>query len=88
MIEANACGTHAVAYNIPALRDSIINEKTGLLVKENGNVEKLAEATIKILESETVRKMLNANALEYSKNFSWDKATQEFEKILKETVNE
>jgi len=79
VIEANACG-------IPGLRDSIINEKTGLLVKENGDVEKLAEAIIRVLENEMLRKTLSANALEYSKNFSWDKAAQEFEKILKETA--
>ena len=86
VIEANACGTLAVAYDIPGLRDSIINEKTGLLVKENGDVEKLAEAIIRVLESEVLRKVLSVNALEYSKNFSWDKAAQEFEKILKETA--
>jgi len=86
VIEANACGTPAIAYDIPGLRDSIMDEKTGLLVKENGDVEKLAEAIIKILEDEMLRKTLSANALEYSKNFSWDKAAQEFEKILKETA--
>jgi glycosyltransferase involved in cell wall biosynthesis len=86
VIEANACGTPAVAYDIQGLRDSIINEETGLLVKENGNVEKLAGAIIRILEDEMLRKTLSANALEYSKNFSWDKAAQEFEKILKETA--
>jgi len=86
VIEANACGTPAIAYDIPGLRDSIINEKTGLLVKENGNVEKLAEAIIRVLENETLRKTLSVNALEYSRSFSWDKAAQEFKKILKETA--
>jgi glycosyltransferase involved in cell wall biosynthesis len=88
VIEANACGTPAIAYDVPGLKDSIINEKTGLLVKENGNVEKLAEAIIRVLENETLRKTLSVNALEYSRSFSWDKAAQEFEKILKKTVNE
>jgi glycosyltransferase involved in cell wall biosynthesis len=57
-------------------------------VKENGNVEKLAESIIRVLEDEALRKMLSINALEYSKNFSWDRTAQEFEKILKESVNE
>jgi len=88
VIEANACGTLAVAYDIPGLRDSIINEKTGLLVKENGDVEKLAEAIIRVLEDEKLRRTLNVNALEYSKNFSWDKTAQEFVRILEKVVNE
>jgi glycosyltransferase involved in cell wall biosynthesis len=57
-------------------------------VKENGNVEKLSESIIRVLEDEALRKMLSINALEYSKNFSWDRTAQEFEKILKESVNE
>ena len=33
--ESNAMGTPAVAYNVPGLRDSIKDGKTGILVKEN-----------------------------------------------------
>jgi len=88
VLEANALGTPCVAYNVAGLRDSIINRRTGLLVKENGDAEKLAEAVIRVLEDEVLRKTLSENALEHSKNFSWDRTAQEFEKILKETVNE
>jgi glycosyltransferase involved in cell wall biosynthesis len=87
IIEANALGTPAIAYDVPGLRDSIIDGKTGLIVKENGNVEKLAEAIIRVLEDEPLRKTLSINALEYSKNFNWDRTAQEFEEILKETIN-
>jgi glycosyltransferase involved in cell wall biosynthesis len=88
VIEANACGTPAIAYDVPGLRDSIVDGKTGLLVKENGNVEKLAEAIIKVLEDEKLRKKLSKNALEYSKRFSWDKSAEEFLKVLEGVVNE
>jgi glycosyltransferase involved in cell wall biosynthesis len=88
VIEANALGTPCVAYDVAGLRDSIIDGWTGLLVKENGDIEKLAEAIIKVLEDEELRRALSVNALEYSKKFSWDKTAQEFGKILKEAVNE
>ena len=88
VLEANALGTPCVAYDVAGLRDSIINEKTGLLVKEKGDVEKLAEVIIMILKDETLRTTLSENALEHSKNFGWDRTAQEFEKILKEAVNE
>jgi glycosyltransferase involved in cell wall biosynthesis len=88
VLEANALGTPCIAYDVAGLRDSIIDGKTGLLVKEDGNIEKLAEAIMRVLEDEALRRTLSVNALEYSRNFSWDKTAQEFEKILKETVNE
>jgi glycosyltransferase involved in cell wall biosynthesis len=88
VLEANALGTPCIAYDVAGLRDSIIDEKTGLLVKEDGNIEKFAEAIMRVLEDEALRRTLSVNALEYSRNFSWDKTAQEFEKILKETVNE
>ncbi len=87
VIEANACGTPAIAFDVPGLRDSIIDGKTGLLVKEDGNVEKLAEAIMRILVDEELRKTLSKNALEYSRNFSWDKTADEFMKIVEEVVH-
>jgi len=88
VLEANALGTPCIAYDVAGLRDSIIDGKTGLLVKGKGDVEKLAEAIIRVLSDRTLRMDLSANALEYSKNFNWDRTAQEFEKILKETINE
>jgi glycosyltransferase involved in cell wall biosynthesis len=88
VLEANALGTPCVAYDVAGLRNSIINGRTGLLLKENGNSEKLAEAIIKILEDDMLRRMLSVNALEYSKSFSWDRTAQEFEEILEKVVNE
>jgi glycosyltransferase involved in cell wall biosynthesis len=88
VLEANALGTPCIAYDVAGLRDSIIDGKTGLLVKEDGSIEKLAEAVIRVLEDEVLRKNLSENALEHSKKFSWDRTAQEFEKILKEATNE
>ncbi|MEM5835087.1 MAG: glycosyltransferase family 4 protein [Candidatus Aenigmatarchaeota archaeon] len=83
VIEANACGTPCIAYDVPGLRDSIVDGKTGLLVKENGNIEALANAIIKVLEDEKLRNKLSINALKWARRFSWDKSAKEFEKIIK-----
>jgi glycosyltransferase involved in cell wall biosynthesis len=87
VLEANALGTPCVAYDVAGLRDSIIDGRTGLFVKENGDVEKLAEAMIKVLEDGALRKTLSENALQHCKSFSWDRTAQEFEKVLKEMVS-
>lgn len=85
VVEAAACGTPTVAYDVAGLRDSVRNGETGLLV-ENGNIRGLAEAIIRVLKDEGLRRTLSENALEYSKNFDWDKTADEFVRILKDTI--
>lgn len=85
--ECAACGTPAVAYDVAGLRDSVKNGETGLLV-EDGDVEALGEAIVRVLKDEELRLRLSRNALEYAKEFSWDKTAEEFMKVLQWTVNE
>jgi glycosyltransferase involved in cell wall biosynthesis len=87
VVEAAALGTPCVAYDVAGLRDSIIDGRTGLLVRENGDVYMLADAIIKILEDDALRRTLSVNALEYSKNFNWDRTAEEFQKIFEKVVN-
>jgi len=84
IIEANACGTPAIAYDVSGLRDSIVSEKTGILVKENGNVNYLAEAIIRVLEDEGLKNQLSKNALKWAKKFSWDRSAKEFLELIEE----
>lgn len=88
VIEANACGTPCIAYDVPGLRDSIRDEETGLLVKKNGDVEVLAKAIVKVLRDDRLRKNLSERALKWAKNFDWNKSAGEFLKILKSVMNE
>ncbi|MEM3833354.1 MAG: glycosyltransferase family 4 protein [Thermoprotei archaeon] len=83
VVEANALGTPCVAYDVAGLRDSVKNGKTGLLAKD-GDIKDLAEKITNILEDDELRKTLSKNALEYAKQFSWDKTAEEFMKIIEE----
>ncbi|MBU5689300.1 MAG: glycosyltransferase family 4 protein [Candidatus Aenigmarchaeota archaeon] len=82
VIEGNACGTPCIAFDVPGLRDSIKHNQTGILVKEDGNIQKLAEAIMMVLKDKKLRQKLSKNALEYSKQFSWDKSADEFLDII------
>ncbi|MEM3374837.1 MAG: glycosyltransferase family 4 protein, partial [Candidatus Woesearchaeota archaeon] len=82
VIEGNACGTPCIAFAVPGLRDSIKHNQTGILVKEDGNIQKLAEAIMMVLKDKKLRQKLSKNALEYSKQFNWDKSADEFLNIL------
>lgn len=77
IIEANALGVPCVAYDVPGLRDSVKNGETGILV-ESGNIESLAQSMISLLENPVKLEMLSLNALNYAKEFNWDKTANEF----------
>ena len=81
IIEANALGLPAVAYDVPGLCDSVKNNETGLLT-EPGNIEDLACKTINILTDKVLRNHLGMNALNYSRQFNWEKTAEEFMKLI------
>jgi glycosyltransferase involved in cell wall biosynthesis len=81
VIEANALGMPAVAYDVPGLCDSVRNCETGLLA-ESGNIEDLADKTMAILMDSSLREAYSRNALKYSKQFSWEKTADEFMKRI------
>jgi glycosyltransferase involved in cell wall biosynthesis len=81
ILEANALGLPAVAYNVPGLCDSVKNNETGLLAEE-GNIRDLAEKTINLLTDSSLREKLRVNSLNYSKQFSWEKTANELMKLI------
>ena len=87
VIEANACGTPAIAYDVPGLRDSIKEGNTGLLVPY-GNIEQLGKTMVQLLKDSKLRARLSQNALKWASGFSWDKSAEVFSRILEEVAIE
>jgi glycosyltransferase involved in cell wall biosynthesis len=81
ILESNAMGTPVVGYNVPGLRDSVLNGETGVLVSENTPAE-LASSIISLLKDPSHLGSLSSNALRFSKQFSWDKSCEVFEKLI------
>src|SRR3990170_8578812 len=77
VVEANALGVPCVAYDVPGLRDAVINNETGILVK-SGDVKALAEQIVRVLKNDVFRAQLSQNALIYSKSFDWDRVAEKF----------
>jgi glycosyltransferase involved in cell wall biosynthesis len=48
----------------------------------------LAERVVAFLGDERLRRRLSENALEYAKQFSWDKTAEEFMRVIRGVVNE
>lgn len=86
VIEANASGTPVIASNVPGLVDSVIDGKTGILVKVH-DVEQMSKAMEKLIKSEKLRKQLSREGLVWAKNFSWDKSANTFLSILYRQTN-
>ncbi len=75
-IEANACGTVAVASDADGLRDSVRDGETGLLFPY-GDHRALAERVIRLLADSALRKRLEGNALAGARTFTWDRCARE-----------
>jgi len=82
LLEANSCGTPGIAFNVPGLKNSIINNKTGILIPNN-NTKMLNNKIIFLLKNKRLLKYLSKNALKWSCNFSWEKTYKNFNLFLK-----
>ena len=74
--EANAMGTSALTYNVPGLRDSNKHEFTGLVCTEN-NPLILSSEIIRFFNDQKLKCRLSEQALEDSKQYSWQRTVQE-----------
>jgi glycosyltransferase involved in cell wall biosynthesis len=67
--EAGACGTPSVASRIGGHRDSVIDDRTGLLFDDP---EGMGDALDAVISDEILRKRLGIGAFEHASQFSWD----------------
>lgn len=80
--EAGSQGTPAIAYDADGLRDSVVDNETGLLAP-SGNYEALGEK-INILLADPIRySAIRTAAWKYSKQFTFENSYSDFLSILK-----
>jgi glycosyltransferase involved in cell wall biosynthesis len=86
IVEANACGTPAVVYDVPGLRDAVRNNQTGFVVPPTP--KGLAEGMERITADSNLYKRLASAALRWSSTLSFDTAAKEFrEAVVAATSN-
>ncbi len=85
VIEANSCGTPVIASDSDGLRDSVLDGKTGVLVKHQDSVA-LADALESILKNPEKRAELSKNALSWAKTFNWNETGKRMLKVMNSTV--
>ncbi|OGM08032.1 hypothetical protein A2159_03435, partial [Candidatus Woesebacteria bacterium RBG_13_34_9] len=81
VLEANASGTCVIASDVKGLRDSVVDNQTGILFPM-GNVEALISAMEKIINDKSLRIRLSENAYVWSARFNWDNSANIFENLF------
>lgn len=79
--EAAACATPSIVSNVTGLKDSVIHNKTGIILSKDPSPEEIADAMISLIENKE-RKKFYENSIKWSKNFSWSKSFDNFKKYL------
>ena len=86
-VEANACGTPAIASDVPGLRDSIRSPYTGLLVPY-GKDKVFAESILRLIKNGPLRRNLSLESIRWASSFTWEKSALELYVILYQKIRE
>jgi len=78
--EAGRLGTPAVAYDVPGLRDSIVDGRTGVLTPQSP--EALAAAVQALVTDEPRYARLRAGAWQLARELTWERTANAFERVL------
>ena len=87
IIEAMACGVPVISTRCPSGPDEIITDgENGLLVPV-GDVDALAEAILKLLKDEPLRKRLAEAGRRRAEDFRVEKMVAEYERVFEEVAS-
>jgi glycosyltransferase involved in cell wall biosynthesis len=81
--EAAIRGTPAIGFDVPGLRDSVINGRTGLLVGSEGA---FASAWASLTLNHQVREAMGAAAREHAERLHWSLAVDGFAQVADDAV--
>ena len=86
-VEAMGCGCAVVAFDLPAVRDTIIDGKTGLMA-EPANAKDLAEKLGKLLSNDSLRRSLADAGRRYVLDkFAWPAAGSGYREVLSDMLH-
>ncbi len=75
-LEANSVGTPVIAYDVHGSRDSIVHDKTGILVPR-GDTKEMAKKVMELIDDKKRYGVMQKEVVAWSNRFTWEKATQE-----------
>ena len=84
-MEAMACKCAVVTTNVGGVPDYSIPGKTAL-VCEPRDIKGLTQNIIRLIENESERRKIAESGYNYIKQFTWNKATDELEKVFRKYI--
>jgi len=87
LIEAAACKTPAIAYNVPGLRDAA-QYLQGVKLVSPHQPQKLAQEILHLIENPDKAKQLAEKAYNNARKLTWDNTASRVEQILLETAKQ
>ena len=85
VLEANACGTPAIGWNVDGTKDSIQHLQTGTLVPF-GNIQALSQSICQFISNSSEQIQMGHRAWQYAQKFTWDSSAEKITKILNQMV--
>jgi glycosyltransferase involved in cell wall biosynthesis len=83
IVEAAEVGTPALGFDVPGVRDAIVDGVTGVLVDSE---TALVDAWIRIANDSGLRNRLSEGARRHARKFAWDRVAVEFVDIAHQVV--
>lgn len=80
VMEAASVGTPTVGYDVPGLRDSIVNNKTGIICKPT--IASCTKALLTLMADSKKYQTLRCNCVSWSKKFKWCDASKQSLKLI------
>lgn len=84
VVEAASVGTPTMGFDVPGLRDSIINGKTGLL--SDKDPVNLSSKILELVEDRNKYEILRKNGFNWAKRFNWKKSSSLSLKLIEKIV--
>lgn len=86
VVEAMGCACPIIAGDVPAVRETVLHEETGLLV-ESKNAQALADAIIRMLDNPDLRFRLARNGCErVGARFDWEIIAQKYAGVYRDCI--
>jgi glycosyltransferase involved in cell wall biosynthesis len=83
VIEANAAGTPVIGSDVPGLRDSIVDGKTGVLIPY-GDSAALADTLIMLLNDRERIRTMSDEAKQWAQKYTWEASAEQFITCVRE----
>jgi len=86
VLEANSVGTPVVGWDVPGLRDSVLNDTTGFLARFP-DTDAFASRIGTLLEEDGIWQNLSDNAWEWAQRHSWDSSATKFRAVIEDVLS-